>query len=54
MDDLFNFCDEYENFDPNVEDTAGTSIRNNTVPCDEDERVNQFREWIANGLMSRS
>jgi hypothetical protein len=54
MDDLFNLCDEDENFDPNDEETAGTSIRNNSVPGDEDEQMNQFREWIANGLMSRS
>jgi hypothetical protein len=54
MDDLFHLCDENENYDPNDEETPGTSIRTETQPGDEDECMNEFRDWITNGLMSRS
>jgi hypothetical protein len=54
MDDLFQRCDEDENFDPNDEDTSGASLRHNSVPGDEDVEMNAFREWIATDLMSRA
>jgi hypothetical protein len=54
MDDLLKRCDEDENFDPNDEETSGTSLRHNSVPGDEDAEMNAFREWIATGLMSRA
>jgi hypothetical protein len=54
MDDLFHLCDEDENYDPNDEETAGTSIRTETQPGNEDESMIEFRDWIANGLISRS
>jgi len=54
MDDLFDLCDQDENYDPNGE--ASSSQANNANRCqgDEDQHMNQFRDWIANGLFSRS
>jgi hypothetical protein len=54
MDDLFHLCDENKNYDPNDEETAGTSIRSETQLGNEDESMIEFRDWIANGLISRS
>jgi hypothetical protein len=53
MDSLFERCDQDENFDPNDEETSGTHMMPNTAPADEDAEMNEFRDWIANGLMSR-
>jgi hypothetical protein len=53
MDDLFHLCDENKNYDPNDEETPGTSIRTEIQPEDEDESMNEFHDWIANSLMSR-
>lgn len=53
MDSMFERCDQDENFDPNDEETSGTYMMPNTGPADEDAEMNEFRDWIANGLMSR-
>ena len=50
MDDLFDLCDQDENYDPNGE--ASSSQANNANRCQGDE--DQFRDWIADGLFSRS
>jgi hypothetical protein len=42
IDDLFHLCDENENYDPNDEETPGTSIRTQTQLGDEDECMNEF------------
>jgi hypothetical protein len=55
LDDLFNLCDEDENYDPaeglpNQTQCSGA----NTEYGDEDPNMNEFRDWIANGLFARS
>ena len=54
MDELFERYDEDENFDPHDEETSSTSLRHNTMATDEEEEMNAFWEWIANGLMNKS
>jgi hypothetical protein len=54
MDDLFDLCDQDENFDPNEEGTSTERTGGTTHYGDEDENMNQFRDWIANGLYARS
>jgi hypothetical protein len=54
MDDLFDLCDQDENYDPNDKITSSTANRTNTRHGDEDLHMNQFRDSIANGLFSRS
>jgi hypothetical protein len=54
MDELFDICDRDETFDPNDEETSGTSSRPSSAIPDEDEQMNEFREWIANGLYARN
>ena len=54
MDDLFDLCDQDENYDPNDKSTSSAANRTNRRHGDEDQRKNQFRDWIADGLFSRS
>jgi len=54
MDDLFDLCDQDENYDPNDKSTSSAANRTNRLHGDEDQHMNQFRDWIANGLFSRS
>jgi len=42
MDELFQRCDEDENFDPNDEETSSASSRHNSMPVDEDAELNAF------------
>jgi hypothetical protein len=51
-DEEFDMCDRDENYMPMVEENRRR--RRATHQADEDEHMNQFREWIANGLLSRS
>jgi hypothetical protein len=54
MDDLFDLYDQDENYDPNGEASSSQANNPNRHQGDEDQRMNQFRDWIANGLFSRS
>ena len=54
MDDLFIFCDQDENYIPIEEGTSTQATRGTTRFGDKDENMNQFRDWIANGLFARS
>jgi hypothetical protein len=54
MDDLFNLCDQDENYNPNEEGTSSQVNGGNTHHGDEDENMNHFHDWIANGLFRRS
>jgi len=54
MDDLFDLCDQDENYIPIEEGTSTQATRGTTRFGDEDENMNQFRDWIANGLFTRS
>ena len=54
MDDLFDFCDQDGNYIPTKEGTSTQATRGTTRFGDEDENMNQFRDWIANGLFTRS
>ena len=54
MDDLFDLCDQDENYNPNEEGTSTQATGSNTRYGDEDENMNQFCDWIANGLFRRS
>ena len=51
----FDRCDHDENYMPEVEDTYGRRRnRASSRPADDDQNMNQFRDFIANGLFSRS
>ena len=54
MDDLFDLCDQDENYDPNDKSTSSAANRTNRLHGDEDQHMNQFRDWIADGLFRRS
>ena len=54
MDDLFDLCDQDENYIPIEEGISTQATRGTTRFGDEDENMNQFRDWIANGLFIRS
>ena len=54
MDDLFDLCDQDENYIPIEEGTSTQATRGTTRFGDEDENMNQFRDWIANGLFAHS
>ena len=54
MNDLFDLCDQDENYNPNEERTSSQATGGNTHYGDEDENMNQFRDWIANDLFTRS
>ena len=54
MDDLFDLCDQDKNYIPIEEGTSTQTTRGTTRFGDEDENMNQFRDWIANGLFTRS
>jgi len=54
MDDLFDLCDQDENYIPIEEGISTQATRGTTRFGDEDENMNQFRDWIANGLFTRS
>ena len=43
MDDLFDLCDQDENYDPNGESSSQAN-RTNRRHGDEDQRMNQFRD----------
>jgi len=51
-DEDFDLVDSDENFVPLSE--ASSSQVSNTRHGDEDQTMNQFRDWIANGLFNRS
>ena len=60
-DEDFDMCDRDENYVPVVEEGASSSQANrgqqngaSTRQADEDQNMNQFHEWIANDLLSRS
>ncbi|CAA0805974.1 Unknown protein [Striga hermonthica] len=55
-DDDFDMCDEDENYVPLVEEGAHTYEGNGTSTRygDEDQDMNHFRDWIADGLFARS
>jgi hypothetical protein len=44
MDDLFDLCDQDENFDPNEEGTSTKRTRGTTHYGYEDENINPFRD----------
>jgi hypothetical protein len=50
MDDLFDKCDEDENYNPMEEEET----RRESHQGDEDPNMNEFRDWIANALFARS
>ena len=54
MDDLFDLCDQDENYIPIEEGTSTQATRGTTRFGDEDENMNQFRDWIVNGLFAHS
>ena len=54
MDDLFDLCDQDEHYIPIEEETSTQTTRGTARFGDEDENMNQFRDWIANGLFARS
>ena len=54
MDDLFDLCDQDENYIPNEEGTSTQTTGDTTHYGGEDENMNQFRDWIVNGLFARS
>jgi hypothetical protein len=58
--DEFDRCDQDENYVPEVEGVASSCHANgahqngaSTRQVDEDQNMNQFQDWIANGLLSR-
>ena len=60
-DEDFDMCDRDENYVPVIEEGASSSQANrgqqngaSTRQADEDQNMNQFHEWIANDLLSRS
>jgi hypothetical protein len=54
MDDLFDLCDQDENYNLDEEGTSSQATGGNTRYGDENENMNQFRDWIANCLFRRS
>jgi hypothetical protein len=54
-DDDFDKCDADENYVPVVDEGASSSQANGTSNRhgDEDRTMNQFRDWIADGLSTR-
>jgi hypothetical protein len=58
--DEFDRCDQDENYVPEVEGVASSCHANgahqngaSTRQVDEDQNMNQFQDWIVNGLLSR-
>ena len=55
----FDRCDHDENCVPEVEGASSSQAngrqrnRASNRQVDEDQNMNQFRDWIANGLLSR-
>jgi len=54
MDDLFDLYDQDENYISIEEEISTQATRGTARFGDEDENMNQFRDWIANGLFIRS
>ena len=54
MNDLFDLCDQDKNYIPNEEGTSTQATRGTARFGDKDENMNQFRDWIANDLFTRS
>jgi hypothetical protein len=55
-DEEFDMCDRDENYIPVVQEGASASQGNGTSTYfgDGDHDMNQFRDWIVDGLFSRS
>lgn len=53
-DKEFDRCDHDENYVPLAEASSSQGNIANTRQGDEDQNMNQFRDWIADGLFSRS
>jgi hypothetical protein len=54
MDDDFDMCDHDENYIPLSGASSSQGNRDNPRDGDEDQNMNQFRDWIADGLFSRA
>ena len=46
-------CDEDENYNPLEEPSSSQANGASTTHADEDQNMNQFRDWIADGLYAR-
>ena len=53
-DEDFDLFDNDENYVPFTEPSSSEANVDNTRHGDEDQTMNQFRDWIADGLFSRS
>ena len=49
----FERCDENENYIPPVEPSSSQANGASTRHGDDDQNMNRFRDWIADGLSSR-
>jgi hypothetical protein len=54
MDEDFDMCDHDENYIPLSGASSSQGNRDNPRDGDEDQNMNQFRDWIADGLFSRA
>jgi len=50
----FDLCDHYENYVPLAEASSSQANGANMRHGDEDQNLNRFRDWKANGLFNRS
>jgi hypothetical protein len=49
----FERCDEDENYNPLEEPSSSQANKATTTHGDEDQSMNQFPDWIADGLYAR-
>ena len=53
-DDDFNLCDQDENYVPLFGASSSQLGTSTAREGEEDENMNEFRDWIANGLFPRA